>query len=68
MITLNEAVDWRSPDQLHPYRGIFKLFIVLPDDLYLPVIPERINGKLVDFKIIKNKYVIDFSFMSQMCN
>ncbi|KAF7627182.1 DNA_pol_B_2 domain-containing protein [Meloidogyne graminicola] len=47
VINLNEAVDWRSPDQLHPYRGIFKLFIVLPDDLYLPVIPERINGKLI---------------------
>uniref|UniRef100_A0A1I8C264 DNA-directed DNA polymerase n=1 Tax=Meloidogyne hapla TaxID=6305 RepID=A0A1I8C264_MELHA len=47
VIQLNKAVDWRRPEQLQPYRGIFKLFIIPPDDLYLPVIPERINGKLI---------------------
>uniref|UniRef100_A0A1I8B827 DNA-directed DNA polymerase n=1 Tax=Meloidogyne hapla TaxID=6305 RepID=A0A1I8B827_MELHA len=47
VVELNRNVCWTKPDDLHPYRGLFKLFIVPPDDLYLPVIPERIHGKLI---------------------
>jgi len=47
VLDINLDVNWRFPEDLRPYRGIFKVFIVPPDDLYLPVIPERINGKLV---------------------
>nr|CAD2209258.1 unnamed protein product [Meloidogyne enterolobii] len=44
---LNLDINWTKPEDLRPYRGIFKLFIIPPDDLYLPVIPERIHGKLI---------------------
>jgi len=47
ILELNKDVNWTKPEDLHPYRGLFKLFIIPPDDLYLPVIPERIHGKLV---------------------
>ena len=47
IVDLNKAVQWTSPEHLHPYRGLFKVFIVPPDDLYLPVLAERIHGKLV---------------------
>ena len=47
LLDLNLDINWTKPEDLRPYRGIFKLFIIPPDDLYLPVIPERIHGKLV---------------------
>jgi hypothetical protein len=34
------------PEDLRPYRGMFKVFVVPPDQLYLPVIAEKIRGKL----------------------
>jgi len=47
ILDINEEVLWTKPEDLKSYRGIFKIFIIPPEDLYLPVIPERINGKLV---------------------
>nr|CAD2182349.1 unnamed protein product [Meloidogyne enterolobii] len=47
LLDLNLDINWTKPEDLRPYRGIFKLFIIPPDDLYLPVIPERIHGKLI---------------------
>uniref|UniRef100_A0A914M031 DNA-directed DNA polymerase n=1 Tax=Meloidogyne incognita TaxID=6306 RepID=A0A914M031_MELIC len=46
VLDINLEVNWTMPEDLRPYRGIFKVFIIPPEDLYLPVIPERINGKL----------------------
>uniref|UniRef100_A0A914P579 DNA-directed DNA polymerase n=1 Tax=Meloidogyne incognita TaxID=6306 RepID=A0A914P579_MELIC len=47
VLELNKEVHWTKHEDLHPYRGIFKLFIIPPDDLFIPVIPERIHGKLI---------------------
>jgi len=47
-LELNKNVNWTKPEDLHPFKGLFKIFIIPPDDLYLPVIPENIHGKLVD--------------------
>jgi len=47
VLDLNLDINWSKPEDVRPYRGIFKLFIIPPDNIYLPVIPERIHGKLV---------------------
>jgi len=52
VLDINLEVNWTMPEDLRPYRGIFKVFIIPPEDLYLPVIPERINGKLVSYFLI----------------
>nr|CAD2208735.1 unnamed protein product [Meloidogyne enterolobii] len=47
VLDLNLDINWSKPEDVRPYRGIFKLFIIPPDNIYLPVIPERIHGKLI---------------------
>nr|CAD2176394.1 unnamed protein product [Meloidogyne enterolobii] len=47
VLELNKNVNWTKPEDLHPFKGLFKIFIIPPDDLYLPVIPENIHGKLI---------------------
>jgi hypothetical protein len=36
-----------TPDKLHKYFGFVKCDITPPDDLYLPILPEKKNGKLM---------------------
>jgi hypothetical protein len=47
VIDKNEPVEWTSPEHTQPHKGLFKVFLLPPDDLYLPVIAEKIHGKLV---------------------
>jgi hypothetical protein len=47
---VNEDVEWDKPEDLFPYKGIFKVFLLPPDDLYLPVVAEKIAGKLVSLQ------------------
>jgi hypothetical protein len=64
----DEDVEWTRPEDLFPYKGIFKVFIIAPDDLYLPVVAEKFNGKLVSFHLYTlNNSHIDFSPMPSMC-
>jgi hypothetical protein len=44
---IDEPVEWHRPEQMLPYKGIFKVFLLPPDDLYLPVVAEKIQGKLI---------------------
>jgi hypothetical protein len=46
VVDVNRAVNWTKPEDTQPYRGIFKVFLVPPDQLFLPVIAEKIRGKL----------------------
>ncbi|CAK5039415.1 unnamed protein product [Meloidogyne enterolobii] len=57
VLDLNLEINWTKPEDVHPYRGLFKIFIIPPDNLYLPVIPERINGKLVSHSFNFSVYV-----------
>lgn len=47
MIDLDRAVDWSAPEHLEPYRGLFKVRVLPPQQLLHPVIAERLHGKLV---------------------
>jgi hypothetical protein len=47
LIDMNMAVEWNRAEDLRPFRGLFKVFLLPPDDLFLPVIAEKIHGKLV---------------------
>ena len=57
IIELNKPCKWTSSQHLRPFRGLFKVFIVPPDDLYLPVLAERIHGKLVMKNAKSNPFV-----------
>jgi hypothetical protein len=47
VIDVDEPVKWTTPEHMQQYKGLFKVFLLPPDDLYLPVIAEKIHGKLV---------------------
>jgi hypothetical protein len=43
---INKEVNWtQSAD--NPYKGLIKCFVVPPDNLLLPVIPQKYNDKLM---------------------
>ena len=58
MIDLNRAVNWTRPEHLQPYRGLFKVRVLPPDDLLHPVIAERLHGKLVSSVISTHDWQI----------
>jgi hypothetical protein len=60
------AVEWSNAEDLKPYRGIFKVLLLPPDDLFLPVIAEKIHGKLVG-AIVGNLIFPGISPMPSMC-
>ena len=39
---VDELVNWRAPDDV-PGRGIYKVVIVPPQDLFVPVLPLRVS-------------------------
>lgn len=46
VLVIKQDVDWRQPTD-NPYRGLLKVVIVAPQSLLIPVIPLRMDNRLL---------------------
>jgi hypothetical protein len=45
-IQMNYSINWSKPDDI-PEPGIWKVFVIPPDKLYIPVLPFKVEKRLI---------------------